>query len=128
MTKKQKKTILIVDDDFTLQTLLQVELVERGYKVILAEDGLEGLKLAKSEHPDLILLDIMMPKMDGMQVLSELRKDSWGGTVKVIILTRLDDAKKTAIAIEEGAYDYLLKDNWEVKDVVDKVVEKIGVI
>lgn len=77
-------------------------------------------------HPDLILLDIVMPKMDGMTMLAQLREDEWGKTARVITLTNLSDTEKVAEAIEHGSYEYLVKSDWKIEDVVAKVREKLG--
>jgi len=97
-----------------------------GFNVIKAEDGQEGLDVALEHHPDLILLDIVMPKMNGMDVLQKLRKDEWGKNVPIILLTNLSDSEKVEDAMKYGVYDYLIKTDWELKDVVKKVKEKLG--
>ena len=75
-----------------------------------AKNGVEGLALALKEHPDLILLDIVMPELDGMAVLSRLREDRWGKNARVLILTNLEgDAEKTVHAITNGVFEFLVK-------------------
>ena len=86
-----------------------------------ATNGEEGLSVAKDKHPDIILLDIIMPKMDGITLLKELRTDPWGQTVPVIILTNLSDYKSVADALQHGVNDFLVKSNWELEEVVAKV-------
>ncbi len=98
-----------------------------GFGVFQAKNGQEGLEIAFKEHPDIILLDIIMPKMNGVKMLKELRKDTWGSKVQVIVLTVLNDREKIAEMLESGAYDYLIKSDWKLEDVVNKVKEKLKV-
>jgi len=119
------RTVAIVEDDETLANTLGDELQDAGYKVIKALNGREGLTMVIKEHPDLILLDIIMPEMDGITMLNELRNDDWGKSVPVIILTNLSEANKVAKAFVKGAFDYLVKSSWKLEDVVEKVDEKL---
>jgi len=99
-------------------------LTDEDYEMIEAKDGRAGLDLALKEHPDLILLDILMPKMDGVQVMKKLREDSWGKNVPVILLTKLDlDDQKLREIVQYGAAYYLVKRDWSLEDVVKKVKE-----
>lgn len=123
---KSKKKILIVEDEMGLLDILVSMFTIEGFNVIKAEDGQEGLDVALEHHPDLILLDIVMPKMNGMDVLQKLRKDEWGKNVPIILLTNLSDSEKVEDAMKYGVYDYLIKTDWELKDVVKKVKEKLG--
>src|SRR3989344_1728070 len=84
------KKILIVEDELAYLELLKSQLTQKGYSVIEAENGKKGLETAKKEKPDLILLDIRMPVMDGITMLDLLRKDEYGKSAKVIILTNLE--------------------------------------
>lgn len=119
-----KKIVLIVEDEAELAEILNAQLAEAGFEVFVARDGEEGLKMAEKKHPDLILLDIIMPKMDGMTMLEHLRKDSWGKSAKVILLTNLSDNEKVAEAIKQHSYDYLVKADWNINDVVKLVKER----
>ncbi len=120
------KKILIVEDEKSLREPLSKALKKEGFEVFEAENGEEGLDVAKKEHPNLILTDIVMPKMDGLSMLKELRKDRWGKNVHAIILTVLNEDKKVIDALQEGVYDYLIKSDWEVDNVVNKVKEKLN--
>jgi DNA-binding response OmpR family regulator len=122
----EKKTILIIEDESSLVSVIKAKFVKEGFVVLKAGNGVEGLKMALRKHPDLILLDIIMPKMDGMTMLKKLRTDTWGKSVPVIMLTNLSDTAKVADAIDQGSYDYLVKSNWKLKDVVAKVRERLG--
>ena len=83
------KTILIIEDEKSLRNAVVDLLHAKSFLVIEAKNGREGMELALSKHPDLILLDLIMPEMDGMSVLKKIREDKWGVTVPVIILTNL---------------------------------------
>ena len=99
-------TILIIDDQDNLRTLLKDYFSEQGYRVVTAKDGQEGLFVARYENPDLILLDIMMPKLDGYQFLETFRKES---QIPVIVLTAKTEESDTVHGLELGADDYVLK-------------------
>jgi len=120
-----KKTILIVDDEPALLIALVDKFTRAGFTVIIAENGREGLKLAFKNHPDLILLDIIMPIMDGTTMLDKLRKDAWGKHAKVILLTNLSDPGKITKSLKRTVNGYLVKSDWKIKDVVKQVNEKL---
>ena len=120
------KKILIIEDEEVLLSTLVDNFTREGLEVITANDGKEGFEVALKEHPDLILLDILMPIMDGMTMLKMLRGDSWGKDAKVIILTNLGDNESVANAVAQGTYDYLIKSNWKIEDVLKRVREKLA--
>lgn len=122
-----KKKILIVDDEESIVEALSSHLKKEGFDISVAVNGKEGLEKALSEHPDLILLDIMMPVMNGIEMFKELRKDEWGKTVNIILLTILDDLQKMHEAIEHDISDYLMKPDWKMEDVSKRIKEKLGV-
>lgn len=118
------KKILIVEDELAYLKLLNSQLSEKGYKVIEAENGAKGLEKAKSESPDLILLDIRMPVMDGMTMLEELRKEEAGKKVKVIILTNLEpDDKIIGEVVSDQPSYYLVKSDIQFNDLLAKIKE-----
>ena len=119
----KEKTILVVEDETNLRNVLRDKFDYENFIVLEAKNGEEGLEMALKEHPHMILLDIVMPKMDGMTMLEELRKDKWGQYAKVIILTNLSDAENTLKAIKHGSFNYLVKSDWKLEDVVVKVKE-----
>ena len=119
------KQILIVEDVSFLQKAMKVILKDAGYDVIIASNGEDGLNKAIKKRPDLILLDILMPKMDGMTMLKELRKDSWGKNAPVIILTNLNDKEKLIEATKEHVVDYYVKSDWEIDEIVKIVDDKL---
>lgn len=115
------KKILVVEDEVPYAQLLRDALAPK-YKVICAYNGVDGLAAAKKERPDLILLDIRMPGMDGMSVLKELRKDSYGRTAKVIILTNFEatDDMLMQVAQDLPTY-YFIKSNVQLFDLLEKI-------
>lgn len=115
MEKSIKQKILIVEDESSQRIALADTFVREDFHVFAAKDGSEGLVVALREHPDLTLIDIVMPVMDGITMLSKLREDVWGKNAKVIMLTNLSDA------LEHGSYDYLVKSDWKLEDVVARV-------
>ena len=123
MKNLNKKKILVVDDDESLNIVLVDKLNLSGFEAIGAIDGIDGLKKSLEHHPDLILLDLLMPKMDGLQMLKELREDSWGKGAKVVILTLLEQADYVAKTMQENIYGYLVKTNFSLEDVVKKIEE-----
>ena len=120
------RKILIVEDEQTLSTVLSDKFTKEDFDVFVAKDGQEGLTLALQIHPDCILLDILMPVMDGITMLSALRKDAWGKNARVIMLTNLSSAEQETASRALAANDYLIKTDWKLEDVLRKVKEKIG--
>ncbi|MDI6883299.1 MAG: response regulator [Patescibacteria group bacterium] len=119
------KTILFIEDESALQKTLGDFLKKEGYKVISALDGETGLKLAQTQKPDLILLDLILPKLDGFEVLLKLSKNPETADIPVIILTnleRMDDIEK---ALELGAKTYLVKASYTLQEVVEKVKQSL---
>ena len=124
----KKHTILAIEDEKPTLSALVDKFSREGFSVLQAKNGEEGLAIALKDHPDLILLDIIMPKMDGMTMFKKLRGDAWGKTVPVIILTNLtsaDENRNRDVTGLEPAY-YFEKSNWKIEDVVAKVKECLG--
>ena len=118
--------ILIVEDDPLVSRMYQKVLGFEKLEVISASDGREGLDLAREHHPDLILLDIMMPKMNGMEVLDRLKKDPELKSIPVIMLTNLSGTQDAEIALEKGAVAYLVKSQYRPREVATKAKEVMG--
>lgn len=118
-----KKRILIIEDNKDLVLLLSEVFKKEGIDVSVAVDGEKGLVLSLDQKPDLILLDIILPKMDGITMLKKLREDENGKNIPVIVLSNLSAAEDLSEAMEEGVYDYLVKKDWELEDIVAKVKE-----
>lgn len=121
-----KKVILAVEDEDPLRMVLRDVLTVEGYRILEAKNGIEGLEVALREHPDLILLDILMPKMDGLEMLKKLREDEWGRKVPVIVLTNLSDNEDIAKAVEEDVFEYFVKTDIKINEVITRIREKIG--
>ncbi|MCD4830794.1 MAG: response regulator [Anaerohalosphaeraceae bacterium] len=119
-------TILAIDDDITIRTLIESTLSRKGFKVYTADNGVDGLEVAKNEDIDVILLDWMMPDMDGMQVLAELKRNSNTMFIPVFMLTSKEDSKDLELAISKGAVDYIIKpfNLYEVPSMVTSYLEK----
>ncbi|MDP1689500.1 MAG: response regulator [bacterium] len=122
--------ILIVEDETPLRTALVDTLLNEGYEVLEAKDGQEGLATALNDKPDIILLDLLMPKMSGLEVMEKLRADGWGKKVPIIVLTnRVPDDKIMADVTKYEPAFYLVKATLNLDDVVAKVkatLEKKG--
>ena len=125
MNQNSNKKVLVVEDDRILRRVVVDNLKADGFIAIEAEDGLAGLQMALSEHPDLMLVDVVMPKMDGISLLEKLREDAWGKTAQVIMLTNLSDTDKIAFAEKNGVSDYLVKADWDITSIIDKVKDKL---
>jgi DNA-binding response OmpR family regulator len=116
--------ILVVDDEKDLVEVLTLRLEGSGFKVIVAYDGGEALKKVKEENPDLIILDIVMPVMDGFEVLARLRRDAQTKDTPVIVLTCKGESKAIFKAQSLGATDYLIKP-FEPSELLDAIKEYI---
>lgn len=118
-----KKKILIVEDEESMLNALSDYLETQDFATLMARDGEEGLGIALKEHPDLILLDILMPKMDGMIMLQKLREDEWGKKAPVIILTNVNPNANTiinSVLQNEPAY-YLVKSDVKLEGIAEKI-------
>jgi len=127
MPEMINKKILIVEDEAPLRNAVSDILSFEGFTVFQAKNGQEGLDISLKEHPDLILLDLMMPVMDGLTMLEKLRADDWGKGASVILLTNINDPGKVAQATEAGSYDFLVKSDWNIEDVVKKIKTRLGI-
>jgi len=115
------KTILFIEDESALQKTFGDIFKSEGYKIISALDGETGLKLAKSEKPDLILLDLILPKLHGFELLKILKADEETKSIPVIVLTNLEGMGDIEKALELGASTYLVKANYSLEEVVEKI-------
>ena len=122
-TKKYMKKILVAEDEPILNKALSEFLTEAGFEIISAFDGGEAAELAKAEKPDLILLDIILPKKDGYEVLDELRSDEKTTKIPIILLTNLESAENIQKAFDKGATTYLVKSNYKLEDIAKKIKE-----
>lgn len=124
--RKKKQSILIIEDEQMLMSIMETKLKKAGYQIFKAENGLKGLDIAFKERPDLILLDLIMPVMDGISFLEKLRQNQWGRSAKVIVTTNLNDGDHMNMALKDGVSDYFIKSNMTPMDIVLKVEEKLG--
>lgn len=122
-----KKKIVIIEDEASLRNALMDFLSEENFEAIGAEDGESGLQLVKKELPDLILLDIILPKKDGFEVLTELKKDESTQKIPVILLTNLENPEDIEKAFAKGATTYLVKSNYKLEDIVKKIKETLSI-
>ena len=120
------KKILFIEDEAALQKTFGEVLEQEGYKMISAMDGEEGIRLVKSEKPDLILLDLIMPKLNGFEVLKNLKSDKTTEGVPVIVLTNLEGTGDVEKSIELGAMTYLVKANYTLEEVIKKIKQALG--
>lgn len=104
-----KQTILVVDDEQDLLDLIEYNLKKEGYNVLRAENGREGIRIAREMKPDLVLLDIMMPQMDGIEVCDRMRSDADVRHIPIIFLTARSDEKTEVEGLDKGADDYITK-------------------
>lgn len=122
-----KKSLLIVEDDMALRKVLNDRLTNDGFVTYEAQNGEEGLAQALAHHPDLIILDIFMPKMDGISMLAKLREaDAWGKHVNVLVLTNSTDAQTIAKVTGYGSIDFLIKSEWGLEALVARIRERIA--
>jgi DNA-binding response OmpR family regulator len=128
MPETTKHTILIVEDDPALLRALADKLAREDFLVLQAKDGLEGLTTAQEKHPNLILLDIAMPRMDGLTMMKKLRTENeWGENVPIILLTNLsshDEKINAGIAEDEPAY-FFEKSDLDLDNLVKKIHERL---
>ena len=122
---KTQRTILIVEDEKSLRDAIVDILRLKDFNPLEAKNGKEGVGIALGKHPDLILLDLVMPEMDGMTALKKIREDAWGEKVPVIILTNLSATKEQLVEdmVTHKPMHYLIKSDWKLHDVVKKIEE-----
>ncbi len=120
------KKILLVEDEEIMISLLERKLSQEGYEILVARDGAEGLEVMKKTKLDLILLDIIMPRMGGFEVMEEMNKDKELKKIPVIIISNSGQPVELDRAQKLGAKDWLIKTEFDPKEVLDKVVKQIG--
>lgn len=127
-SKEQLKKILVVEDEPDMRQAIAESLEREGFEVLQAANGFEGLGQALAHRPDLIILDILMPKMDGMEMMKKLRQQNeWGLKVKIILLTNLsaDERIMKGIVENEPSY-YFVKSDWKITDIIENVRELLA--
>lgn len=129
MAQNSAVTILVIEDESSMLRILVDKFKREGFKTIEAKDGQVGLKKALEELPDIIVVDILMPKMDGLAMVRQLRqKNTYGQKVPVIVLTNLsrDNEKIDTPLVEDDYTSYIVKVNHTLQGIVDKIKEKLS--
>ena len=121
----QPRRILVAEDDRFLRKAAEMALKRRGYTVLTAADGEEALRTAQRALPDLVLLDLIMPKLNGFDVLQALKKDAPTAHIPVIILSNLGQERDVQQAMEAGAAAYLIKGDLSLQSLVERVEEAL---
>jgi len=125
-TQQSKEELLTLRERLQAEIeLLQKKLTAEGYQVSVAKDGLDGLEKMKQDKPDLILLDIIMPKMGGLEVMEEMNKDKALSAIPVIIISNSGQPVELGRARELGVKDWLIKTEFDPQEVVDKVKKQL---
>lgn len=126
MNSQTKKVILVVEDEQSLLDMLATKLQLAGFGVVTASDGKSGLGVAFKEQPDMIILDLLMPDVDGITMLKQLRQDDWGKRVPVIVATNVDDISALNECLKAGAEDYFVKSETNLGDLVENIRQRLG--
>ena len=127
LEEKTKKKVCIVDDEENIREIYETILKKSGYDVITAANGAEGLKLIKEQRPDVVLADIMMPEVDGIEMISEIRKDKDLIGIPVVVMTNIDNEETFKKAGELSTSFYLIKSLFgpeKVVSIVDEALQK----
>ncbi len=125
MTQNKKKILLVEDDSFLI-SMYTTKFELENFEVVAAEDGEKGLNLAAKEKPDIILLDILLPKMNGFEVLKELKNNKETNQIPIILLTNLSQKNEIEQGLALGAQDYLIKAHFMPSEVMDKIKKVLG--
>jgi DNA-binding response OmpR family regulator len=123
----KKYKILIVEDEASLQESLREFLSMENFETVSALNGDDGIALVEKEKPDLILLDIILPKKNGFEVLEEIKKNKKTEKIPVILLTNLESAEDVNRAFDLGVTTYLIKSSYTLEDIVKKIKENLGI-
>ncbi|PSO43185.1 response regulator [Candidatus Saccharibacteria bacterium QS_5_54_17] len=126
MSDSFNSKIAIVEDDIAIVQMYQLKFRAEGYEVAFAEDGEQGLQLIEEFQPDIVLLDLMMPVMNGTEVLKKLRKEDWGKDLKVIVLTNMSESEAPDEMNELGVEEYIVKSDLTPKEVTAKIKQALG--
>lgn len=124
--EEARPLLLLIEDDPLIDKMYTAKFTREGFSVLVAKDGVEGLKLALEKKPDFIILDIMMPRLSGTDLLEKLRADVKSKDIPVIILTNLSEKEEEERARNLGVEEYLLKANITPSDIVAKIKNYLG--
>jgi DNA-binding response OmpR family regulator len=119
--QEDKKTILLVEDDQALRELYAMAFIRAGFTIVMAENGEQGVRVALERHPDLVLLDIDMPLMNGHEAAAKIRLDAWGKTARILFLTNHSDPQSVAHAVMQKPEEYIVKAHTPVHEIVNQV-------
>lgn len=121
---QKKPSVLIIEDEPSLRSILVAKFTAEGFDIYTAKNGEQGLEQALTYKPDVTVLDLLMPRMDGETMLESLRRDEWGKTAYVVILTNVTkDSENDLLQGDDEHTDYLVKADWPISDVVARVRE-----
>lgn len=120
------KKILIVEDDKDFLSILKTKLLGEGFGVVSAENGEEGIEVAEKENPDLIIADILMPKIDGIEMAKKIKESK--NKIPIVFLTNITDDDYTEDMKKSGEFEYLIKSELRIDDIVAKLKEKLGIL
>lgn len=120
------KKILLVEDEELVIRILEKKLSEEGYEVLLARNGKEGLEVMRKEKPDLVLMDIVMPKMNGLETMEAMNNDPELKEFPVIVISNSGEPVEIERVKELGAKDWLIKTEFDPQEIIEKVIEQIG--
>lgn len=118
--------VLIIEDDPLILKIYSTRLTSDGYQVVTAEDGEAGLKLFEAEKPDLVVTDVMMPKVDGFGVLQKIRSEEWGKSIPVLMYSNLAQEEEVARAHKMGVTEFIVKANISPIDMVTKIKQYLN--
>jgi CheY-like chemotaxis protein len=116
-----QKTILLVENEQNIRELFAMALIKAGFKIVMAENGEQGVVQALKHRPDLILLDIDMPLMNGHEAAEKIRQDEWGKHARIVFLTNHSDPQNVAHAVMLKPEDYIVKANIPISEIVNQV-------
>jgi len=122
---EEQKTILVIEDDKFLRELISQKLTKEGFKLLEAMDGEEGVKKIQQEKPDLILLDLILPGLDGFEVLTQAKQDPALSEIPVIILSNLGQKEDIERGLKMGAVDYLIKAHFTPGEIIEKIKQAL---
>ena len=126
METTQKKVVIVEDDDH-ISKVYEIKFAKEGIKTVIARDGEEGVIVITAEKPDMIILDLMVPKKDGFAVLEEIKKNPELANIPVIVLSNLGQKVDQERALALGANEYLVKVNQPIQEIIDKVKAYLGI-
>jgi len=121
MTETSQKNILIIEDDEFFRELISKKLISNGFNVSEAVDGKKGIDKVKELKPDLVLLDLLLPDVDGFTVLSKMKEDAEISKIPVIVLSNLDSKEDVEKVLKLGASDFLIKSRFDLDEIIIKI-------